>query len=393
MDHSKTKLRRKVRRRKRQYNIGLTWDVGRIRYLVTALAVIFVIAMVFIVKSTIDHHTYHSYRVIEQQTKNDSISHYEYVDGRLLRYSGDGASLMKMDFSVLWDEAYAMSNPQAAISGDRILIYDRQGTRCNVYSGDKKLGEFATKYPILKADVSAKGTVAVLVMDGAKSRFIYYKSDGTQIASGESSIKNPGYPTDVAVSPNGENVAISYLSIKGGKTGGVVEFYDFGSMGYAGQDHMTGSETFSTFIPEIYYPDNKRCVLVREDGVSIYRGSGKPVKDEEITFQREIVSTFHDEHHMTFLFRTNSGHYNMKIYTTAGKELSSENVDVSFQNARVSDDQIIFYQNNSFSIYSMKGFCRFEGELKEGNISDIIKIGRNKYLVLADESLEMIRLR
>ncbi len=391
MDRKRSSSARK--RRKRKKRSGLPWQTGRNRYLATALAVIFVIALVFIVKNAADRHTYSSYEVVTQQDKSDSTSHYEYVGGRILRYSGDGVALLKNDFTVLWNESFSMMNPKAAVSGDQILVYDSQGTACNIYNSEEKLGSIETNLPILKADISKKGTVGVIMMDGTKSEFAYYKSDGSQIASGSATITDPGYPTDIAVSPNGENVAISYLNVDDGRPGSTVEFYNFGNAGSSKKNHMTASESFSAFVPELYYVSNTRCILIREDGFSVYRGSGNPEEAEKIDFDTEIVSAFHNDEYIAFLFRADTSQYRMNIYSAGGNELSSDDLSLTYNDARVSDDQILFYRNNALSIYNMKGFCRFEGELKEGNISDILKIGRNRYLVMTDEKMEIIRLK
>ncbi len=362
------------------------------RYIITALAVVFIVALVFIVKNGIDRHTYSSYEVVSNPEKSDSVSGFEYVGGRIFRYSPDGASLLKKDFTVLWNESFSMTKPKSVVCQDQILLYDQEGTLCNIYSGDQKVGAFDTPLPILKADISGNGTICVIMMDGTKSKFAYYKSDGTQIATGEATIKDPGYPTDVAVSPNGEKVVISYLSVTDGTVGSTVEFYYFSGNGTTDQN-LIETESYDVLIPEVYYPDNSRCVLVREDGLSVYKGGKSVELSETVDFDDEIVSTFHDEEHIVFLFRTASGSYRMEIYTTKGRRISSEVVDLNYENARVSDDQILFYRNNKFAIYSMNGFCRFEGELNEGNLSDIIKIGRNRYLVSSDEIMEIVKLK
>ncbi len=374
---------------------SLGMDSRNVRYVGTVLMVIFAIAIVFVVKNGLDRMTYRSYEILREESKINSTSRYEYVDGRILRYSVDGATLMKTDFSVIWNESYTMNDPKAAISQDRALIYDSQGTSCRVYRGTQREGAFETKLPILKAAISSKGTVAVIMRDGSRTQFVYYSSDGAMIASGAATMIDPGYPVNLSLSPDGKYAAISYVTVSDGKSGTEVRFFDFSKVGRNEESHVSSFIRYEGILaPELYYLDNSHSVIIRENGFDLYKGTAKPKLEKSVDFKDEIVSTFHDGQHLVFLFRSKSrsGSYRMTTYTVNGKLISSQKVKLQYQTACLSRDQILFYQGNDITIYSMKGFCRFVGRIEEGNIGEILKISRNRYLVVTDEKMEMIRL-
>lgn len=57
--------------------------------------------------------------------------------------------------------------------------------------------------PILKARVARTGVVAAILQDNDKTWVDFYAKDGSLIAENQTRIDSPGYPVDIAVSPNG----------------------------------------------------------------------------------------------------------------------------------------------------------------------------------------------
>lgn len=72
---------------------------GHLRYAATAVAVVIIAAVVIFLKMSADGHTYSDYRVEHSREKTDNVSKYEYVDGYVLKYSSDGAELLRKDLS------------------------------------------------------------------------------------------------------------------------------------------------------------------------------------------------------------------------------------------------------------------------------------------------------
>lgn len=369
---------------------------GRLRYIATAFVVVFAVAAVILLKYAADHRTYSSYVVEKFVDKADNVSKYVYVDGYVLRYSTDGAALIKKNLSTAWSAAWSMSDPRTDICGRHILLYDRLGTDVYIYNEKECVSSFSADGPILEARISGKNTVAMLVQDGERVDFVYYGSDGQMIASGQSSMTDPGYPLALAVSEDGVSVAISYLTAATGQVGTTVRFYHFGATGRSHENNMTGEEVFpGVLAPEVDFLNGSECVVFRDNGFTVYRGRSAPEAVRSVDFQEEIVSLFHDGSHMGFLFRSaNKLHrFEMRIYTTNGNLVSTAYVDHTYERVHVCGDEVIFSSHSDFSVYSMSGFCRFSGKVQGGSVADVLRIGRNRLLALTDYNMEVLRLK
>lgn len=365
-------------------------------YIRTAFLVVLTALAVLIGKYIFDHYTYHGYSVVNAVEKTDNVSEYRYVDGRILRYSSDGAALLKKNLDTIWNVTYSMDQPTADTCGSTVLLYDRNGTNVYIYSASKKIGEFRTQYPIVKAKVSNAGNVAAILADGDTTWIYYYAADGTKIASISTNMKSPGYPTDLALSGDGLFMTVSYLVVNEGTTGTHLAFYNFGAAGKNAEDNMVASEDFSgTIIPQVAYIGNSEAIAFRENGFTIYNGSGTPAKTKSVDFDDEIVSTFYDASHIGFIFKSaDADHkYEMKIYSIGGALLSTSDINLIFDKVAVCDSQVLFWNSSEIAVYSLNGVCRFSGVLDAGDIDSVLRVGGNRYLVITDTVTETIKLK
>jgi hypothetical protein len=82
----------------------------------------------------------------------------------------------------------------------------------------------------------------------------------------------------------------------------------------------------------------------------------------------------------------------MKIYSINGALLTTTYVDVIYDTVKVCDDQVLFSNSTELSVFSLNGIERFTGVLDEGDISYVLKIGWNRYLIVTDTKTETIKL-
>lgn len=367
----------------------------RVRYAATAFVVVLVVLLTFVIRDAAANRTYTTYIVEKELEKTDSVSRFEYADGNVLRYSQDGASLMNGDLETLWTVSFSMEDPHADVMRGQILLYDRLGTSIYIFDSKHEISRFSSDRPILRACVSGKDTVAALLRDGEKTALVYYTKDGGQIAAGESSITNPGYPVSLSLSEDGTLLAVAYLTAAEGVAGTKVRFYNFGSDGKVKDNNMTAEFSWpGVFAPEVRYLKGNECAVFRDDGFTIIKGAAKPEESRSVTFREDICSVFHDGKHLGFI--TASGdkdhRYLMSIYSTNGNLVSSAYVDIAYERVRVCDKEVILSNHSEFTVISTGGKCRFRGRLKEGSISDALKVARDRLLILTDQKMEVIRL-
>lgn len=361
------------------------------------LIAVFVVAIILIVVNAAFHRKYSSYKVVRSNVKLETTSKYLTVgDDRILRYSTDGASLMDTKLNVIWNDAYSMEIPKCAVCGTEILIYDQGGTALNLYNENSKENSLKTDQTILKAVVSEKGTVAALTENGSRTEFSYYSAKGNELASGESTATNPGTPVDLAISPDGQSLTISYFRIKDGESGTTLNFYRFDGDGSARKNNLVGSDSLNgVLVPTIYYFDDSHLAALKNNGFSIYSGTDSIEETASETFDQEIVSAFYDKKHLAFTFEGNGNkpRFVMELYNMHGRRMSGTDLDLLYSSAHVSGNQIVLFDSGNLQIFSMKGFLKYAGKIKEGNIKDVIRLKNKQYLVVTDEKMEIIELK
>ena len=292
---------------------------------------------------------YGSYKVVSSSDQEDTQStQYVGFGGHVLKYSGDEVALIDTGGETIWSDPQEMENPVADICGDSCVVYDKSGRTMAVYNSEGRQGFIETSLPIMKARTASQGVVAAILEDGETTWINFYDKDGSEIATGKTSVDSPGYPVDLD----------------------------------------------DVVAPRIYYMDASRAAVLRDDGFVLYQGRQIPEETKTVQAEGEIVSTFFDERHLGLVYHTTEGEdpYRMVVYDAAGNEEFSQTFDFSYDNIQISQDQIIMYNSNEFAIYTMYGVCRYQGSLKEGSIQNIFRVAGNRYMVIMENGIQTIKL-
>lgn len=374
-----------------EYDIRLRKHRRRI-YIRTALICAAGVLLFFLIRYMVIHHTYSSYEVIESEEQMDTISTYSYVNGNVLRYSSDGASLLKKDMQEIWSYAFNMTQPVVDVCGDTILIYDKRGTLIHICDSKGAIGSFNANMPILSARVSKNGTVAAILDLQDESEIQYYNAQGQVIAAVNVSARETGSPTALDISDDGKYMAVSYVTVSGGAVGSKLVFYDFRDS--TSDEHVLAThELAGTIVPELRYYGGNSLMAVRDNGFTVYRGEQEPKAVKTVDFADEIESCFHDDKYIGFIFSSDDPEhrYRMEIYSSGGAFVSKSYVDIIYEKIHMYNNEILLVNGSEAAVYSKRGVRRFAGSLNEGIIYDMLKLGRNKYFVITDMQALMIR--
>ena len=339
---------------------------------------------------------YGSYKVVSSSDQEDTQStQYVGFGGHVLKYSGDEVALIDTGGETIWSDPQEMENPVADICGDSCVVYDKSGRTMAVYNSEGRQGFIETSLPIMKARTASQGVVAAILEDGETTWINFYDKDGSEIATGKTSVDSPGYPVDLDVSENGLLIGVAYLTVADNQVSSYVAFYNFGNTGQNQMDNMVSGYTYDDVVaPRIYYMDASRAAVLRDDGFVLYQGRQIPEETKTVQAEGEIVSIFFDERHLGLVYHTTEGEdpYRMVVYDAAGNEEFSQTFDFSYDNIQISQDQIIMYNSNEFAIYTMYGVCRYQGSLKEGSIQNIFRVAGNRYMVIMENGIQTIKL-
>lgn len=340
---------------------------------------------------------YDGYKVLSSTPRQDSItSQYEEYEGKILKYSKDGASYIDIDNTLLWNQTYEMQEPITDICENYLAIGDRKGNKIYVFNTEGFQGEIDTLLPIQEIEVTNQGVVVVVLEEEEISRINLYDKSGGFIVGSKATMENSGYPMDISISNDGVKLGISYLHVNNGIIKTNIAFYNFGSVGQNEIDNLVSAYEYEDIIiPSIEFVNNNTAVAFGDNKVLIFEGKQKPVLTAEIPLEEEAKSVFYDEKHIGIIF-TNTDtdeKYKMCIYDLNGKEILNKEFNRDFDNIKMKDNRIILFGELECTIFNMKGLEKFHYNFKEG-ILDIIPVGKwDKYIIINAASTEEVRLK
>lgn len=380
-DRDETIRRKKRRRRNRRAAILIV------------LAVVILAAIITLIFLT--QRTYHNYKITASTEQEDTVStKYVELDGKILKYSPDEVSLVTKDLETVWSEIHSMQNPVADVNGKRVVVADKDGTRLEMYDKNGLTGSCTTSYNIVKARISSNGLVAAILDSGEDTWINYYGTDGSLIAENQTKIDDPGYPMDVAISNDGIIMMVTYQFVSGGETTSYVAFYNFGNVGQTEDDRIvSGYEYDGIVIPKVEYLGGTHSTAIREDGFVIYEGKQVPKQTGQVSVNKEIVSVFNDKNMIGLVFRNDDKDklYTMEVYDTGGRMKFSKDFNIPYTSIRISGGRILMYNNSQMCVLDDNGKEKYNGTV-DGTINDFWKIGWNRYLLVLDSGLQVIKL-
>ena len=158
---------------------------------------------------------------------------------------------------------------------------------------------------------------------------------------------------------------------------------------------MAGYRIAGVLVPAVEYLDNDTLIAYREDGFSVYEGSREPKETENITFEEDIVSSFGNDKYIGFVFRNSNSEnmFSMKVYNISGKLKMETEFDILYENIKFSGNQIIINNSTQMAVYNLKGIEKFNGNIEEGNIFEVVKVGKTRYTVAYNGGIMTIKLK
>lgn len=384
MESKNKKQTRQTREKRRQLEM----------ILIGALILIVIIALAVI---GIQRRTYHNYSVISS-SKNENVQAYnftQFADG-ILKYGTDGISLLNEKEETVWSEDTKISNPIADVCEDMAVIADKDGTSMYILSKEKVVGNVQTSNPILKARIARTGVVAAILQDNDKTWINFYAKDGSLIAENQTRIDSPGYPVDIAVSPNGKIIMVSYLYVEDAQTTSYVAFYNFGDSGQSEIDNIVAGYTYKdVIVPQTLYLKDGSALAFRDNGFSVYQGANVPKEKKNVEMTSEIVSTFYNDNYAGLVFKDkkNNKKYVLRVYSLNGKMKFERKFNIEYTKIKISNEMIIMNNDTQVCMIDLNGNTKFDGNFGEGNIQDVFRTASNHYIVVSQSGIKTIKLK
>lgn len=365
------------------------------RWKKTALIAAVVVALAVGVYLLINLQTYTSARVLDTYTVSGaSGSAYEQFADGVLKYSRDGISYLNQHGEEMWNQPYQMKNPVVDVNGSSAVVADKGGNAVLVFNEEGVRGETQTNLPIERVRVSEQGIVSVILTDENEVRVLCYDAAGNLLVENKTSMNGTGYPLDVALSPDGETMQVLYLYTEAGAVKSRVIYYNFGESGEEKTDHLVAQMEYEdTVMASGFFMDENISVAVGDNRLTIYRGGNVPEETENIEIKKQIKSVFHNEKYIGMVLKNEGKEgYELRLYNTRGQVAMSENFTGDYSHVKLCGSQVIMYDGKNCSIFTRGGIRKFDGEMNS-NILEIFPVpGVNKYIVMNENGLEVVRL-
>lgn len=374
-----------LKEKKRKYRMGLAIGI-----------VVLLIAMFFVYR----YRNYNHMRVVADVTKDlsDSANSFAYKNGTI-HYSEDGISFLDGDGSVVWDKTYSFENPLATYCDDYVAVSSKNGNEVILLNEDGEANTFSVTYPIMDLEVSKQGVVAA-ILNGDEGNFVeLYNSIGKRLASIKMTTNQNGYPLDMDLSEDGENIVVTSLKVDGVETISRVSFYNFGEIGQNKDDQLIGAFNIKdTVIPRIsYLGGDSRVCAVGDNQIVFFDAGSTPEKDDTVKIKDSIKSISFSDSHLAIITeiaeKDSDDKYEAKVFSKSGKEVVSEGFASEYTYASLGSGELILYGSYHCSIMNFAGHMMYDQDFKNRIISVSTTGKSRRYLMTFEDQTQLISLR
>ena len=359
-------------------------------------SIVFVIAIIagacFYAWNYFDTKVYTGYEILAKSLRSDSESaEYMTYNGHILKYSKDGAESYDGVKEARWNVTYEMQDPRIATCGDYVAMADEGSAEILVMRGTGRQSTINTKLPVMKFSVAGQGVVAAVLEDGNATRINIYDAEGTELAGIKCSMAQSGYPVDIALSPDGTLLGVSYSRIDA-ETGSVhssVAFYNFGDVGQNEIDnYVSGYDYEDTVIPRIKFLSHDSAVAIGDNRMVFFSGEQKPEAVSENSIEEEVQSVFFGNEETALVFRSDRGgnRYRAEVYGKTGKLLLNKEFELAYTDIQLADKRVIIYNDSVCEIMTLNGDIRYDG-IFEDPVLLMVPVDKRGHFVLVNRSM------
>lgn len=382
-DHPETEAMEEAKRQKRK------------RWKKTGIIAGSILAVSIGIYLLINLQTYTSVRTVDTYPVSGAASneYKQFADG-VLKYSRDGISYLDQKGSEVWNQAYQIQNPVVDVNETSGAVADKGGNAILVFNEEGLRGEIETDLPIERISVSEQGIVSVMLIDESSSQILCYDAAGNILVEHKTSVNGTGYPMDAALSPDGEILQVLYLYTQNGTITSRVAYYNFGQEGESETDHqVTEQEYKDVVMADGFFMNQSVSAAVGDNMLTIFRGKSVPEEAVKVEIDKEIKSVFHSQKYIGMILKNEGKEgYELRLYNDRGQMAMSEDFSGDYSNVKICGSQVIMYDGKNCSIFTRGGIQKFEGEMNS-NILEIFPVaGVNKYIVMNENGMEVVRL-
>lgn len=282
--------------------------------------------------------------------------------------------------------------------GDYSFVYEFKRKKFCDFNKSGITGSGTTSQIITKGVIASTGVTVLQLEDQDASLISYYRNTGEELAV---SIRNPlqidGYPLDISVSPNGQQLAVSYYSISEGVGTSSISFYDF-EKGKEAADRIVASFDYSengAYVPKVVYLSDTKAFAVGDCCISFFDVSNRTaITRKDIAVEGEIQRIFYNNEYLGLVVRDEAKTgYQLHIYTSEGNENAVTEQDELHTGYAFQQRNIVMYDADYCEVQSFSGRIRFAREFGNTLYTVIPGDKFKTYYLATMEELQQIKLR
>ena len=362
---------------------------------------ILIILLALVLVLTFLAYRYRTYRKMSSVKKistemSDSVQSFAYKNGTIC-YDEDGISMLDSKGNTEWSKTFSVRSPISSYCGDYIVVASKNGNDVKLLDQDGNMKNLSVSYPILDVEVAEQGVVALLLQSDQGNYIELYEAADEKLVSIKTTPTQNGYPVDIDLSSDGEDLAVSYLVVDGIETKSRVAFYNFGTEGKEKQDRLIAGFDFKdTVIPKVNYLGDSRLCAVGDNKLVLFKTGRRPSKKKEIDLSESIQSIAVNENYIAAIME-NKGkseeQYEAKVFNKSGREIMSHGFSSDFTKVALGDKELLLIGSYHCSIFNFAGHEMFQHDFDK-RILGISPTGKaRRYLVSYEDGMEIVSLR
>ena len=345
------------------------------------------------------YRTFHSMKTVKTMTKEltESFQSFAYKKGTIC-YSEDGVSYLDGKGNEKWNRTYSIKNPQASYCGNYIVIASKNGNEIALLDSDGQMKKFSVSYPIVDVEVAKQGVIA-LILHGDNGNYIeLYDAAQKKLVSIKVTSDQNGYPMDIDLSSDGQNLLVSYLVVDGINVKSRIALYNFGQEGEEKGDQLIGGFDFKdTVIPKISFMGDSKAAAIGDDKMIFFKVGKTISKRKTVSFSKNVNSVAVDDNFVGLVFenqkKTDQEKYEAAVYNKNGRKIMSHEFSAEYNKLLLGKKELLLAGNYHCSIINFAGHEMFQKDFKK-RIVNISPTGKKqRYLITYENSTNLSEIR
>lgn len=362
----------------------------------TFIFIVLILVILLIIYARFESHVYTGYEILSSYERNAPESQKDIRLGHsILTYSHDGAHCVDGSGKTVWDQGYEMQDIRISTCDGTVAIAAFNGRDIYILNETEKLGSFTTNLPIREIAVAKTGRVTAVLNSNNATLINTYSPGGDLLYSGQMHMSGSGYPVDIALSPSGTLLCVSFIYVDAGTVKSTVAFYNLTEVGDNYTDFLVSSYDYTDLVvPEVGFLDDSTAYAVGDERYMFYKGSDQPESIGEHLISDEIRSVFSGNGYIGIVFRSDDPgvKYRMSVYNNSDTLVGKYDIDFEYTDVLFEKDDLVIYNESNCIIYTYRGKVKFDDSFRNSIRLIVPTENAFRYVLSTNTSIDTVRL-